>query len=179
MEKFEKKVWLATPTMHGDEMRYMREAYETNWMSTVGANIDAAEKAIAEKVGCRCAVGLSCGTSALHLAVKLAGIKQGDVVFCTDVTFAASVNPILYEKGEPVFIDSEYETWNMDPVALEKAFELYPNAKAVVVANLYGVPAKFDEICEIARKHGATIVEDAAESLGATYKGRQTGTFGA
>ena len=179
MEKFEKKVWLATPTMHGDEMRYMREAYETNWMSTVGANIDAAEKAIAEKVGCRCAVGLSCGTSALHLAVKLAGIKQGDVVFCTDVTFAASVNPILYEKGEPVFIDSEYETWNMDPVALEKAFELYPNAKAVVVANLYGVPAKFDEICEIARKHGATIIEDAAESLGATYKGRQTGTFGA
>ena len=165
--------------MHGDEMRYMREAYETNWMSTVGANIDAAEKAIAEKVGCRCAVGLSCSTSALHLAVKLAGIKQGDVVFCTDVTFAASVNPILYEKGEPVFIDSEYETWNMDPVALEKAFELYPNAKTIVVANLYGTPAKFDEICEIARKHGATIVEDAAESLGATYKGRQTGTFGA
>ncbi len=179
MEKFEKKVWLSTPTMHGDELRYMREAYETNWMSTVGANIDAVEKAIAEKVGCRCAVGLSCGTAALHLATKLAGVKQGDVVFCTDVTFAASVNPILYEKGEPVFIDSEYETWNMDPVALEKAFELYPNAKAVVVANLYGVPAKFDEICEIARKHGATIIEDAAESLGATYKGRQTGTFGA
>ena len=165
--------------MHGDEIRYVQEAYETNWMSTVGANIDAAEKAIAEKVGCRCAVGLSCGTSALHLAVKLAGIKQGDVVFCTDVTFAASVNPILYEKGEPVFIDSEYETWNMDPVALEKAFELYPNAKAIVVANLYGVPAKFDEICEIARKHRAIIIEDAAESLGATYKGRQTGTFGA
>ncbi|MBQ9126267.1 MAG: aminotransferase class I/II-fold pyridoxal phosphate-dependent enzyme [Thermoguttaceae bacterium] len=170
---------MSAPTMHGDELRYMREAYETNWMSTVGANIDAVEKAIAEKVGCRCAVGLSCGTSALHLATKLAGVKQGDVVFCTDVTFAASVNPILYEKGEPVFIDSEYETWNMDPVALEKAFELYPNAKAVVVANLYGVPAKFDEICEIARKHGATIIEDAAESLGATYKGRQTGTFGA
>ncbi|MBQ7111378.1 MAG: DegT/DnrJ/EryC1/StrS family aminotransferase [Thermoguttaceae bacterium] len=170
---------MSTPTMHGDELRYMREAYETNWMSTVGANIDAVEKAICEKVGCSCAVGLASGTSALHLATKLAGVKQGDVVFCTDVTFAASVNPILYEKGEPVFIDSEYETWNMDPVALEKAFELYPNAKTIVVANLYGTPAKFDEICEIARKHGATIVEDAAESLGATYKGRQTGTFGA
>lgn len=165
--------------MHGDELRYMKEAYDTNWMSTVGANIDAVEAAICDYVGCRCAVGLSCGTSALHLATKLAGVKQGDVVFCTDVTFAASVNPILYEKGEPVFIDSEYETWNMDPVALEKAFELYPNAKAIVVANLYGVPAKFDEICDIARKHGATIIEDAAESLGATYKGRQTGTFGA
>lgn len=179
MEKFEKKVWLATPTMHGDELRYMQEAYDTNWMSTVGANIDAVEKAICEKVGCSCAVGLSCGTSALHLATKLAGVKRGDVVLCTDVTFAASVNPILYEGGEPVFVDSEYETWNMDPVALEKAFELYPNAKAVVVANLYGTPAKFDEICEIANRFGATIIEDAAESLGATYKGRQTGTFGA
>ncbi len=178
MEKFEKKVWLSSPTMHGDEIQYVTEAYETNWMSTVGKNINEVERLAAEKVGCEYAVALSCGTAALHLAIKLAGVKEGDTVFCTDMTFAATVNPVLYEKATPIFIDTEYETWNMDPVALEKAFELYPNTKVVIVANLYGTPAKFDEICAIAEKHGAIIIEDAAESLGATYRGRQTGTFG-
>lgn len=178
MEKFEKKVWLSSPTMHGEEIEYVKEAYESNWMSTVGANINETERLACEKVGCKYAVALSCGTSALHLAVKLAGVKEGDTVFCTDMTFAATVNPIMYEKATPIFVDTEYDTWNMDPVALEKAFELYPDTKVIMVANLYGTPAKFDEICAIAEKHNAIIIEDAAESLGATYKGRQTGTFG-
>lgn len=178
MTPFKKKVYLSSPTMHGEELKYMQEAYETNWMSTVGANINELEKKICEKVGCKHAVALASGTSALHLAVKLAGVKEGDTVFCTDMTFAATVNPVMYEKATPVFIDTEYDTWNMDPIALEKAFELYPGTKVIVVANLYGVPAKFDEICAIAEKHNAIIIEDAAESLGATYKGRQTGTFG-
>lgn len=178
MEKFESKIWLSSPTMHGEEMTYITQAYETNWMSTVGANINEIERQVAEKVGCRYAVALSCGTSALHLAVKLAGVQAGDRVFCTDMTFAATVNPVVYEKAIPVFIDTEYDTWNMDPVALERAFALYPDTKVVVVANLYGTPAKLDEIVEITKRHGAVLVEDAAESLGATYKGRQTGTFG-
>ena len=178
MKPFEKKIYLSSPTMHGDEIKYVKEAYDTNWMSTVGENINVIEKEICEKVGCKYAVALSCGTSSLHLAVKLAGVQQGDTVFCTDMTFDATVNPVLYEKATPVFIDTEYDTWNMDPVALEKAFELYPQTKVIVIANLYGTPAKFDEICEIADRHGAIIIEDAAESLGATYKGRQTGTFG-
>ena len=156
----------------------MQQAYDTNWMSTVGENLNVVEKQMCEKVGCKYAVALSCGTAALHLAVKLAGVKDGDHVFCTDMTFAATVNPVMYERAIPVFIDTEYETWNMDPAALEKAFEMYPDTKVVVVANLYGTPAKFDEICAICQKHGAVIVEDAAESLGATYKGKQTGTFG-
>ena len=164
--------------MHGPELAYMKEAFETNWMSTVGANIDAIEQQIAEKVGCKYAVALSCGTAALHLCVKLAGVKPGDKVLCSDMTFAATVNPVVYEKATPVFIDTERETWNMDPVALEKAFELHPEAKVVVLANLYGTPSRFDEICAICEKHGATLIEDAAESLGASYKGRQTGTFG-
>ncbi len=175
---FEKKVWLSTPTMHGDEIKYVTEAYETNWMSTVGTNINEVERLTCEKVGCKYAVGLSCGTAALHIAVKLAGVKPGDKVFCTDMTFAATVNPVMYEKGIPVFIDTEYDTWNMDPVALEKAFELYPDTKVVVVANLYGTPGRMDEISAICKKHGAIIIEDAAESLGATYKGVQTGAFG-
>ncbi len=179
MEKFANKVWLSTPTKHDEELIYVTEAYEKNWKSTVGENIDEIEKIACEKVGCNYAVALSCGSSALHLAVKLAGVKEGDTVFCTDMTFAATVNPIMYEKATPIFIDTEYDTWNMDPVALEKAFELYPDTKVIMVANLYGTPAKLDEICEIADKHGAIIIEDAAESLGATYKGRQTGTFGA
>ena len=173
-----KKVYLSSPTMHGPELVYMKEAFETNWMSTVGANINEVEKQIAEKVGCKYAVALSCGTAALHLCVKLAGVKPGDKVLCSDMTFAATVNPVVYEKATPVFIDTERETWNMDPVALEKAFELHPEAKAVVLANLYGTPSRFDEICAICEKHGATLIEDAAESLGASYKGRQTGTFG-
>lgn len=178
IKPFENKVWLSSPTMHGDELRYMTEAYETNWMSTVGANIDAAEKMICEKLGCSHAVALSCGTAALHLAMKLAGVRPGDRIFCSDMTFDATVNPVVYEGGVPVLIDTERETWNMDPVALEKAFELYPEVKVIVVAHLYGVPGKIDEIRAIARKHDAIIIEDAAESLGATYKGRQTGTFG-
>ena len=178
MEKFEKKVWLSSPTMHGDEIKYVEQAYATNWMSTVGENINEVERMAAQKVGCKYAVGLSSGTSALHLAVKLAGVKEGDYVFCTDMTFAATVNPVMYEKAIPVFIDTEYDTWNMDPVALEKAFEMYPDTKVIMVANLYGTPAKFDEICAIADRHGAIIIEDAAESLGATYKGVQTGNFG-
>ncbi len=165
--------------MHGDELKYMTEAYETNWMSTVGKNIDEVERIVCEKLGCKYAVALGTGTAALHLAVKLAGVKPGDGVFCSDMTFDATVNPVKYENGEAVFIDTERETWNMDPVALEKAFELYPEVKVVVVASLYGTPGKIDEIKAVCDAHGAVIVEDAAESLGATYKGRQTGTFGA
>ena len=172
------KVWLSSPTMHGDELKYVTEAYETNWMSTVGANINEVEKQMCEKVGCKYAVALSAGTAALHLAVKLARVKPGDKVFCSDMTFDATVNPVVYEGGVPVFIDTEYDTWNMDPVALEKAFEIYPDVKVVVVAHLYGTPGKIDEIKAICNKHGAVIVEDSAESLGATYKGQQTGTFG-
>lgn len=175
---FEHKVWLASPTMHGSELDFMKEAYETNWMSTVGKNINEAEKMICEKVGCKYAVALSAGTAALHLAVKLAGVKPGDKVFCSDVTFDATVNPIVYEGGTPVFIDTEYDTWNMCPEALEKAFELYPGVKYVMLVHLYGTPGKIDEIRAICEKHHATMIEDAAESLGATYKGVQTGTFG-
>ncbi len=178
IKPFENKVWLATPTMHGDELRYVTEAYETNWMSTVGKNINEVERIIAEKLGCKYAVALSAGTASLHLAMKLAGVKPGDKVFCSDMTFDATVNPVVYEGGVPVFIDTEYDTWNMDPVALEKAFALYPEVKVVVVAHLYGTPGKIDQLRAVCEKHGAVIVEDAAESLGATYKGRQTGSFG-
>ena len=187
---FKEKVWLSSPTMHGEELTYMKKAFDTNWMSTVGENINEVEKQIAEKLGCSCAVALSAGTAALHLAMKLAGERLygmtetgkgalcGRRVFCSDMTFDATVNPVVYEGGIPVFIDTEYDTWNMDPVALEKAFELYPEVKLIVVAHLYGTPGKIDEIKAIADKHGALIVEDAAESLGATYKEKQTGTFG-
>lgn len=178
IKPFETKVWLSSPTMHGPELEYVKEAYETNWMSTVGENIHETERLACEKIGCKYAVALSAGTAALHMAVKLAGVKPGEQVFCSDMTFDATVNPVVYEGGVPVFIDTEYETWNMDPVALEKAFELYPEVKVVVVAHLYGTPGKIDEIRAICEKHGAVIIEDAAESLGATYKGVQTGTFG-
>ena len=178
LEPFEKKVWLSSPTMHGEEIEYVKEAYETNWMSTVGANINEVERLTCEKVGCKYSVALSAGTAALHMAVKLAGVKPGDKVFCSDMTFDATVNPVVYEGGVPVFIDTEYDTWNMDPVVLEKAFELYPDVKVVVVAHLYGVPGKIEEIKAICDKHDAVIIEDAAESLGATYKGVQTGSFG-
>lgn len=190
IEKFKSKVWLSSPTMHGDEQRWVDEAIQTNWVSTVGANIDAVEKLTAEKVGRKYAVALSAGTAALHLAIKLCGEKlygqppvghgslEGKRVFASDMTFDATVNPICYEGGIPVFIDTERDTWNMDPVALEKAFELYPEVKLIVVAHLYGTPGKIDEIKAIADAHGALIVEDAAESFGATYKGEQTGCFG-
>lgn len=179
IKPFDKKVWLSSPTMHGEEMMYVKEAYETNWMSTVGENLNKLEQSVAEKVGVGYAVALSAGTAALHLAVKLAGVNPGDKVFCSDMTFAATVNPVVYEGGIPVFIDAEYDTWNIDPKALEKAFERYPDVKVVVVVHLYGTPCKMDEIKAIAHKHGAVIIEDAAESLGATYKGVQTGSFGA
>lgn len=190
MKPFQSKVWLSSPTMHGPELEYVKEAYETNWMSTVGANINEAERLACEKVGCKYAVGLSAGTAALHMAVKLAGMDiygqqeighgalSGHKIFCSDMTFDATVNPVVYEGGIPVFIDTEYDTWNMDPEALEKAFELYPEVKVVVVAHLYGTPGKVDEIREICDRYGAVIIEDAAESLGATYKGIQTGSFG-
>ena len=182
IKPFEKKVWLSSPTMHGDEQKWVDEAIRTNWVSTVGANINTVEEQIAEYVGVKYAVGLSAGTAALHLATKLAGEKlygqarpyegtlRGKKVFCSDVTFDASINPVAYEDGEAVFIDTEYETWNMDPKALEKAFEIYPDVKLIVLAHLYGTPGKMDEIKRIADAHGALIIEDAAESLGAKYK---------
>ncbi len=177
-EPFEQKVWLSSPTMHGAELEFMKLAFDTNWMTTAGENVNAVERQMAELVGCKHAVALSCGTAALHLAMKLAGVKRGERVFCSDMTFDATVNPVVYEGGIPVFIDTEYDTWNMDPVALEKAFSLYPEVKVVVVVHLYGTPAKMDEIRAICDKHGAVIVEDAAESLGATYKGVMTGRLG-
>ena len=178
LKPFESKLWLATPTMHGEEQAYVKEAFDTNWVSTVGANLNELEKSVSKYVGCGYSVALASGTSALHLAVKLAGVKPGDKVFCTDLTFGATVNPVSYEKGEQIFIDSEYETWNMDPAALEKAFEKYPDVKVVIAVSLYGTPVQFDKIREICDRHGATLIEDAAESLGATFRGVQTGTFG-
>ena len=190
IEPLAQHVYLSSPTMHGEEFQYMKEAYNTNWMSTVGANINEVEKCASEKIGCNHAVALSSGTAALHMAIKLAGMDlygqpevghgalEGKRVFCSDMTFAATVNPVVYEGGIPVFIDTERDTWNMDPVVLEKAFEIYPEVKLVVVAHLYGTPGKVDEIQQVCEKHGAIIVEDAAESMGATYKGKQTGTFG-
>ena len=178
IKPLDKHIYLSSPTMHGEEIEYVQEAYDTNWMSTLGKNIDEVEKECASKIGVKYSVGLSCGTSALHLAMKLAGIKRGDYVFCSDMTFSATVNPVVYEGGIPVFIDSEYETWNMDPKSLEKAFELYPDVKVVVVAHLYGTPGKIDKIKAICDKHNAILIEDAAESFGATYKGKQTGSFG-
>ncbi|MBQ7574281.1 MAG: aminotransferase class I/II-fold pyridoxal phosphate-dependent enzyme [Clostridia bacterium] len=178
MKPFKEKIWLASPTMHGPEIEYIKDAYATNWMSTLGENIEESERLACEKVGCKYAVALSAGTAALHMCVKLAGVKPGDKVFCSDMTFSATVNPVVYEGGVPVFIDAEYDTWNMDPVALEKAFELYPEVKLVVVAHLYGTPCKIERIRAICDKYGAKIIEDAAESLGALYKGVQTGNFG-
>ena len=173
-----KRILLSTPTMHGEEQQFIKEAFDTNWVAPLGANVDGFEKEMAEYVGVESAAACVSGTSALHLAIKLAGVKRGDVVFCSDMTFAATVNPVTYEGGIPVYIDSERETWNMDPSALEKAFEKYPDCKCVVLVHLYGVPAKIDEIKEICDRQGAVLIEDAAESLSATYKGRQTGSFG-
>lgn len=190
MKRFENKIWLSSPTMHGDELKWVTDAFEKNWITTAGENVNEVERLVAEYMGCNHAVALSCGTAALHLAVKLAGEKlygqpkpnqgtlQGHKVFCSDMTFDATVNPIAYEDGEAVFIDTEYDTWNMDSVALEKAFEIYPDVKLVVLVHLYGTPAKMDEIMAVCQKHGALLIEDAAESFGATYKGKQTGTFG-
>ncbi len=178
IEPFEQKVYLSSPTSHGSELEFIKEAFETNWLSTVGENINECERMIAQKVGCNYAVALASGTSALHMAARLAGIKTGEKIFSSDMTFDATVNPMVYEGAEPVFIDTEYDTWNMDPAALEKAFELYPKVRVVVLCHLYGTPCKIDEIKEICDRHNALIIEDAAESLGATYKGIQTGVFG-
>lgn len=190
IKPFEKKLWLSSPTMHGDEQKWVGDAFAKNWITTAGENINEVERLVAERIGVKYAVALSCGTAALHLATKLAGERlygqakpntgtlQGHKVFCSDMTFDATINPVAYEDGEAVFIDTEPDTWNMCPKALEKAFEIYPEVKLVVVAHLYGIPGKIDEIRAICNRHGALIVEDAAESFGATYKGKETGQFG-
>lgn len=190
LKPFENKVWLASPTMHGEELKYMTEAYDTNWMSTVGANINEVEKIAAEKAGVKYAVALSSCTAALHLCVKFAGEKlygkpaishgavEGKRVFCSDMTFDATLNPVVYEGGIPVFIDTERDSWNMDPIALEKAFEMYPEVKLVVSAELYGFPGDIGRIKEICEKHGALLIEDAAEAMGAFWEGRPCGSFG-
>ena len=190
IKPFESKVWLASPTMHGEELKYMMEAYETNWMSTVGKNINEVERIAAEKAEVKYAVALSSCTAALHLAVKFAGERlygkppishgalEGKRVFCSDMTFDATLNPVVYEGGIPVFIDTERESWNMDPVALEKAFEMYPDVKLVVCAELYGFSGDIGRIKEICEKHGALLIEDAAEAMGATWKGHQCGSYG-
>ena len=172
------RIWLSSPTMHGEEKQYIQEAFESNWIAPLGPHVDAFEKGMASYVGIGHAAALSSGSAALHLAVKLARVNPGDIVFCSDLTFSATVNPISYEHGVQVFIDSERETWNMDPEALKLAFVKYPDCRVVIVANLYGTPAKLDVIREICDQHGAILIEDAAESLGSTYNGRQTGTFG-
>ena len=172
------KIWLSSPTMHGNEMDYIKQAFDTNWVAPLGENVTGFENEMSDYLGISGALALCSGTAALHLAVKLSGVKKGDIVFCSDMTFSATVNPVVYEGGVPVFIDSERDTWNMDPEALKKAFEKYPECKTVVAANLYGTPAKLDEIKDITESHGAVLIEDAAESLSATYKGVQTGAFG-
>ena len=176
------KIVLSTPTMHGDEMKFVQEAFDKNWIAPLGFNCDNFEKETSEyltegKEECH-ALSMVSGTSALHLAIKLAGVKRGDIVLCSDMTFAATVNPVSYEGGVQVFVDEEEDTWNMDPKALEKAFIKYPQAKVVVLAHLYGTPAKMDEILDICNKHGAILIEDAAEALSATYKDRKCGLFG-
>lgn len=190
IKPFEKHVYLASPTMHGEELKYITEAYETNWMSTVGKNIDEVEKLAAKGAGVKYAVGLSCCTAALHLCCKLAGERlygkpaishgalEGKRVFCSDMTFSATLNPVVYEGGIPVFIETEASSWNMDPVALEKAFELYPDTGLVVCAELYGFPGAIEKIRDICHKHNALLIEDAAEAMGATVNGKPCGSFG-
>ena len=173
-----KKIFLSSPTMHGEERKFVEEAFDTNWVAPLGPNVNAFEKEMEEYTGCGYAAALSAGTAAIHLALRLIGIQPGDVVFSSDLTFSATCNPICYEKGTPVFIDAEEDTWNMDPKALEKAFEKYPGAKAVICAHLYGTPAKIDEIRAICDAHHVPLIEDAAESLSSTFRGKMTGTFG-
>ena len=178
-----KRIPLATPTTHGEEMGFVQEAFDKNWIAPLGFNCDAFEEEVASYLKSETdesyhTLALSAGSAALHLAYKLAGVKRGDIVLCSDMTFAATVNPVSYEGGVQVFIDAERETWNMCPKALEKAFEKYPQAKVVALAHLYGTPAKMDEILDVCKRHNAVLIEDAAESFSATYKGKQTGTFG-
>ncbi len=173
-----KKIYLSSPTMHGEEQKFVKEAFDTNWVAPLGPNVNAFEKELADYVGISHASALSAGTAAIHLALKILGVGEGDVVFVPTLTFSATCNPIVYEKAVPVFIDSEEDTWNMDPAALRLAFEKYPNPKAVIVVHLYGTPAKLDEIMAICEEHHVPLIEDAAESLGSTYRGKHTGTFG-
>ena len=175
-----KRIYLSSPHMsdEGYEMQYIQEAFDTNWIAPLGKNVDEFEKELAAKVGVGHAAALASGTAAIHMALKAASVGEGDIVFCQDLTFAASANPIIYQNATPVFIDSNLETWNMDPDALEEAFEKYPNAKAVIVVHLYGLAADMDRIVELCKKHNAVLIEDAAESLGTTYKGKYTGTIG-
>lgn len=176
MEK--KRIYLSSPTMHGKEQEFVKEAFDTNWVAPLGPNVDALEKEMEAFTGAGHAAALSAGTAAIHLALRLLGVKEGDVVFVSSLTFCATCNPIVYEKAAPVFIDSERDTWNMCPRALERAYEKYPHPKAVILVHLYGTPARLDEIMNICREHGTPLIEDAAESLGSTYRGRHTGTFG-
>ena len=178
MAEQKKRIYLSCPTMHGEEQRFVQEAFDTNWVAPLGPNVTKFEEEMAAYTGSGYAAALSAGTAAIHLAIKLLGIKQDDVVFVSSLTFSATCNPICYEKAKPVFIDSEPDTWNMSPKALRKAFEKYPNPKSVIVVHLYGTPAKLDEIMEICAEHNVPLIEDAAESLGSTYKGKMTGTFG-
>lgn len=173
-----KRIYLSSPTMHGEEQAFVKEAFDTNWVAPLGPNVNAFEKEMADYTGCGHAAALASGTAAIHMALRLLDIKQGDVVFVSDLTFSASCNPIVYENGTPVFIDAEPDTWNMSPQALKRAYEKYPNPKAVICVHLYGTPAKLDEIMEICQAHGTPLIEDAAESLGSTYRGKYTGTFG-
>lgn len=177
-EKDKKPIYLSSPTMNGHEMEYIKEAFDTNWIAPLGKNVDEFEKEIASYIGVDYAAALSAGTAALHLAVKLAGITSGDIVFSSSLTFAATCNPVVYEHGKLVFIDAEKDTWNMSPEALEKGFKKYPKAKAVILAHLYGTPAKLDEIIAICEKYGAVLIEDAAEALGSSYKEKKCGSFG-
>ena len=176
----EKRIFLASPHMseEGYEKEYIKEAFDTNWIAPLGENVNKFEEELANYVGAKCGAALSAGTAAIHMALKALDVKEGDIVFCSSLTFSATANPIIYQNATPVFIDCDRETWNMDPEALKKAFEKYPNPKAVVIVHLYGTPAKMDEIMAICNEHNVPLVEDAAESLGATYKGKQTGTFG-
>ena len=189
IEPFEKKVFLSSPTMHGEERGFIKQAFDTNWIAPLGENVNEFEKELADYVGCGGGAALCSGTAAIHLAVKLAGVGKGDIVFCSDLTFAATVNPVCYEGGMPVFIDAEKETWNMDPKALKAAFEKYDGTvhedgiyyskpKAVILVHLYGVPAKLNEIIKLCKEYNTILIEDAAESLSATYEGKQTGSFG-
>ncbi len=174
------KIYLSSPHMsdEGYEMQYIQEAFDTNWIAPLGKNVNEFEKELAAKIGAKAAAALSSGTAAIHMALKAAGVGEGDIVFCPTLTFSATANPIIYQNAKPVFIDSDYETWNMSPIALERAFEKYPNVKAVLVVNLYGLSADMDRLVELCKKHNVPLIEDAAESLGTTYKGKCTGTFG-
>ncbi|WP_366161312.1 aminotransferase class I/II-fold pyridoxal phosphate-dependent enzyme [Bacillus infantis] len=178
--KVKERIFLSSPHMsdEGYEMQYVKEAFDTNWIAPLGENVNGFERELADKVGSKAAAALSSGTAAIHLALKAAGVGEGDIVFCPTLTFSATANPIIYQNAIPVFIDSDYETWNMSPKALEEAFEKYPEVKAVIVVHLYGLSADMDKIMEICKKHNVAVIEDAAESLGTYYKGKHTGTFG-